>query len=68
MRTNFEIPGGPYTQIKLQQHGRDSFRVVYGQQVDDRLTYAQAAAKLGEAIMHKAACDGLLDNRERGEA
>jgi hypothetical protein len=53
--------------IMLQQHGRDNFRVVYGQQVDDNLSYAAAAAKLGEAIMHALACDNALDNRMRGE-
>lgn len=67
MKTCFEIPGGPYTQIKLQQHGRDSFRVVYGQQVKDRLTYGEAAKELGAAIMHNAACNGDLDNRLKGE-
>lgn len=52
--------------IKLQQHATPpgSFRVVYGYQVDDRLTYADAAAKLGQAIMHAIACDGNLDNEE----
>lgn len=53
--------------IQLFQRGKDRFRVVYGMQADDNLTYAQAAAKLGQAIMHSLACEGKLDNREKGE-
>lgn len=67
MRTCHTIDGGPYSLIKLQQHGRDSFRVTYGQQVNDRLTYSEAAAELGAAIMHRLACESQLDNREKGE-
>lgn len=54
--------------IRLYQHGRDSFRVTYGKQVDDRLTYSGACSKLGQAIMHRLSCDELVDNRERNEA
>ena len=53
--------------IILIQHAPDDFTVRYGVQVDSHLTYARAAAKLGEAIMHNAACDGQLDNREAWE-
>jgi hypothetical protein len=60
MQTGF----GP---IKLEQRGKDNFRVTYGLQVDDSLTYPQAAAKLGEAIMHYLALAGRLDNRAKGE-
>jgi hypothetical protein len=51
----------------LYQRGKDSFVVVYGRQVDDNLSYAQACAKLGQALMHAAACNGLLDSRMKGE-
>lgn len=62
MRTCFEIDEKPWP-IKLEQRGsKNSFRVTYGYQVDDWLTYEQAAAKLGQAIMHRAACDGMLDS------
>lgn len=66
MQTCFEttIAGFP---IKLQQHGRDSFRVVYGKSVKDRLTYGKAATELGAAIMHALSCEGRVDNREKGE-
>jgi hypothetical protein len=57
----FEIAEKPWP-IRLEQRGsKNSFRVTYGFQVDDHLTYEQAAAKLGQAIMHRAACDGMLD-------
>jgi hypothetical protein len=51
--------------IKLIQTGIDRFRVVYGLQVKDGLNYAAAAQNLGASIMHRLACDGELDNRER---
>jgi hypothetical protein len=52
--------------ISLEQHGIDNFAVRYGQQYDGPgLTYAEAAAKLGQAFMHAASCDGKIDNRER---
>jgi hypothetical protein len=54
--------------IVLVQQGKDTFSVHYGLQVDACLDYGRAAAKLGEAIMHAAACDGHLDNRRKGEA
>lgn len=53
--------------VRLDQRGRDNFRVVYGKQIYDHLTYGQAALKLGASIMHALACQGKLDNREKGE-
>lgn len=53
--------------IKLIQAGVNRFEVHYGKQVDEDLDYEQAAAKYGEAVMHALACEGRLDNRERGE-
>lgn len=53
--------------VTLQQRGRDNFTVRYGKQVDAGLSYGVACDKLGQAMMHQAACDGLLDNREIGE-
>jgi hypothetical protein len=44
--------------IQLIQTGKERFTVVYGLQRDTGLSYGEAARKLGEAIMHKAACDG----------
>jgi hypothetical protein len=60
----------PFTQattkelITLEQHQTKAalFRVTYGLQVEDNLTYTQACAKLGGAIMHWLACDGSLNN------
>jgi hypothetical protein len=53
--------------IRLEQEGRDDFRVVYGKQVDQHLSYGRAASQLGLDIMHALACDGKLDNRAVGE-
>jgi len=53
--------------IALVQAGRDNFTVIYGMQIEKGLTYSEAAKRLGCAIMHAAACDGRLDNRERNE-
>lgn len=54
--------------IELQQTGFDRFTVVYGLQVETDLNYADAAAELGECIMHLQACNSQLDNRTRSEA
>ncbi len=48
--------------ITLYQATNGLFTVQYGKQLDTALDYAEAAAKLGEAIMHACACDGLIDN------
>lgn len=53
--------------IELRQQGRERFSVRYGLQFSERLTYAEAARELGEVLMHFAACEGVLDNREPGE-
>ena len=59
---DLRTPWGP---IKLEQRGVHSFRVTYGKQVDDGLTYGRAAAMLGSDIMHWLACESHLDNRTR---
>lgn len=50
--------------IKLEQHETRArlFRVTYGQEVDDRLSYSDAARHLGEALLHCLACESKLDN------
>jgi hypothetical protein len=53
--------------IQLRQTGVDKFEVQYYLQIEKNLNYERAAAKLGQAIMHAAACAGNLDNREKGE-
>lgn len=53
--------------VRLIQTGIDRFTVVYGKEVKAGRTYAQACSDLGRALMHSLACDGMLDNRERGE-
>lgn len=48
--------------LRQRQSGRRLFDVVYGLQVDSKLTYADACAKLGEAILHDLCCDGIASN------
>lgn len=55
--------GEKFWPIQLRQTSIKTFSVRYGGQLDKRLTYAEAAAKLGQAIMHRAACDGKLDTQ-----
>jgi len=59
-----EIGGLP---ISLVQTEIDRFTVTYWKQVKKGLSYGKAAGELGACIMHAAACNGELDNRERGE-
>ena len=60
------VPAGSQV-IELRQQGRDNFSVRYGLQLKTGLDYSAAALELGACIMHAAACDSLLDNREKGE-
>ena len=53
--------------IRLTQEGVDRFTVHYGKQVTGNLTYSDAARELGACIMHAAAGQGMLDNREPWE-
>jgi hypothetical protein len=55
----FEATAGGYP-VVLTQQGKNRFTVQYGQQIDTGLSYADAARKLGEAIMHGTACDGRI--------
>lgn len=49
--------------ITLEQRGANGrFTVTYGLQRKTGLTYSEAAAELGAAIMHWQACNGLLGN------
>jgi hypothetical protein len=54
----------PALVIKLEQKNRKGyrFRVTYGLQVDDDLTYEQATRKLGEAMLHALSCNGQCNN------
>jgi hypothetical protein len=48
--------------IKLDQRANLLFRVTYGLQVTDNLTYSAACAALGQAILHHLCCEGLASN------
>lgn len=48
--------------IKVEQYANARFKVTYGKQVSDRLTYERACAEFGACVFHALACDGKLDN------
>ena len=64
MKTVLEIKKAGF-EIKIEQYekGAKGFRVTYGNQVKDHLSYADAAKELGESIFHALACEGKLDLR-----
>lgn len=50
--------------VKLYQStkGGRLFRVVYGEEIKERLTYEEASKKFGECVFHSLACAGRLFN------
>ncbi|QMI49906.1 hypothetical protein [Burkholderia sp. MBR-1] len=50
--------------VKLDQRTNKAgrFRVTYGLEVEDKLTYADACWALDAALMHSLTCDGALNN------
>ena len=54
--------------IRLIQTGINLFSVHYHLMKTNGLDYAAACGELGGAIMHAAACAGVLDNRNEDEA
>ena len=63
MKKVFEVSNGAFPIIVFQA-GPDCFSVHYGRQEDNRLSYGDACAKLGQALFHKLSCDSIIDNRE----
>lgn len=63
----FQLECTSHWPIELWQNGIDDFEVRYGLAVKRDLDYDKACTELGSAIMHRQACAGLLDNREKGE-
>jgi len=50
--------------VRLYQTGRSkggTFKVVYGQQLNGGLSYAQAAHEFGKCVMHSAQAAGLIE-------
>jgi hypothetical protein len=50
--------------VELAQHEdrQGLFRVTYGCQVTDNLTYEQASAEFGSCLLHAATCEGLAND------
>lgn len=55
-----EIPGQYPVTLELRASG--GFRVIYGKEIHDRLSYNEAARHFGESVLHALACDGQLNN------
>lgn len=66
--TLFATGTGAASGISLTQTGIDRFTVQYGLQISKNLDYGRAARELGECVMHRLACESLIDNRTRAEA
>jgi hypothetical protein len=49
-------------EVKQAESKAALFTVIYGAQVRDCLTYAQASKELGECIFHHLACESILNN------
>ena len=56
-----EVSGFP-VRIYQNEKRNGSFAVQYGKQMDHHLSYSDACSKLGEALLHGLACEGLVDN------
>lgn len=65
MKTCINLPDLPFG-VRVEQRANGLFRVTYGKQVRDNLTYAAAAHEFGECVFHALACDDKLNN-EGGE-
>jgi len=47
-------------EVALWQFADESFAVTYGAETHERIPYTEAATRLGSALMHAAACAGLI--------
>ena len=48
--------------VRLYQHKNGEFSVLYGSELHDGLSYADAAREFGLCLFHALACIGRLDN------
>lgn len=53
--------------VTLEQHSNGKFRVIYGKEVRDNLSYGAAARELGECLLHSMSCASLLDSTDDDE-
>lgn len=60
MKTIFELDSLAFP-LKVERSSR-GYRVTYGQQVVNNLTYKEAAHELGECIFHALGCEGLMED------
>lgn len=50
--------------VTIEQWDNGKFRIKYGAQVKDGLTYGEAVSEYGACVFHSLACAGKLDNGE----
>ena len=64
MKTCYELTIPGQCPIKLEQSEgvKALFRVTYGADQRNSLTYAQACRELGSVILHALACNGDINN------
>jgi len=53
--------------VTLDKAANGTFRVTYGMQIEDKLSYPVAAKLFGECVFHSLECAGKLDNDGDGE-
>ncbi|QEP29799.1 hypothetical protein HYP99_gp001 [Sinorhizobium phage ort11] len=56
------LPGSIRLFQFLGSRKKHTFSVQYGKQLDHDLTYSEACAKLGQALLHHLSCEGKDDN------
>lgn len=52
------------TPVTIQQRADGTFKVTYGLEVYDNLTYELACTQLGGVLMHSLACAGHITDTE----
>lgn len=60
--TTHTIDGQHSVTLWQYKHADSDFAISYGAQYKTGMTYAEAAAELGECLMHAATCAGLMDS------
>lgn len=48
--------------VVQEQNKAGLFRVIYGLDISDKLTYLQACASIGQALLHHLSCEGIVNN------
>lgn len=49
-------------EMRQNEDKKALFTIIYGAEYTENLTYARAAKKLGEALLHHLCCEGVASN------